>query len=64
MTGSRRRNAAQVRLWADQRGAVSVEYLLVVGFIGLSTAIAILTVIPRGKARYATETTTLSQPYP
>lgn len=47
-----------------RRGAISVEYLLVVAFIGLTTAIAIASVIPRVRASYAAETEALSQPYP
>ena len=43
---------------------MTIEYLLVVGFIGLTTAVAIVSVFPAMRARYAAEAHTLSQPYP
>jgi Flp pilus assembly pilin Flp len=52
------------RLLRDTRGAVNVEYLLVAGFVGIVTAVAIMSVIPRVKAHYENRTIMLSQPYP
>ncbi|HMJ15386.1 MAG TPA: hypothetical protein VK524_28415 [Polyangiaceae bacterium] len=52
------------RLLADQRGAMAVEYLMLVTFVGVTTALALAGLLPGMLAQYAQQRATLSLPYP
>lgn len=51
-------------LTRDVRGAVTVEYLVVFTFVGLTTVLAINSAAPAVARHYAAQRAILYQPYP
>ena len=48
----------------NERGAVTLEYLLVAMTIGLTTALAIVSTLPAAQRQQTKQVTTLYGPYP
>jgi Flp pilus assembly pilin Flp len=51
-------------VWDDRRGAVAVEYLMLVVFIGLPLALMVASLTPRIKNHYANQRAVLARPVP
>ena len=49
---------------ADRRGAIAVEYLMLIAFVGVTTAATLAGLVPRIIQHYAQQRATLMQPYP
>jgi Flp pilus assembly pilin Flp len=52
------------RIARDARGAAATEYVVVIAFVGVTTALAIAGVLPRVAEHYANQRALLYQPYP
>ncbi len=53
-----------IRLTREKRGAVTLEYLLVAMAIGLTTAMALMSVLPAVQHQQTKQVTTLYGAYP
>jgi Flp pilus assembly pilin Flp len=51
-------------LVTDRRGAIAVEYLMLIAFVGVTTAATLAGLLPRILQHYAQQRATLMQPYP
>jgi hypothetical protein len=52
------------RLLSDTRGAAATEYVILIAFVGVSTAAAIAGWLPRMAQENARQREVLSEPYP
>ena len=48
----------------DRRGAIAVEYLMLIAFVGVTTAATVAGLVPRIIQHYTQQRATLMQPYP